>query len=1166
MRNQPETVHEYNIPRLHWWFLISSALFVGCCVLMVWTDYSGGTISWLGLRGDREWKNFQRDFYALEKKRLAADAKAAELRANEAGLEKIKADLEKADKDLAGKRDEERAAQAEADRLKVAADLITREFTMQKALRDQYRSFYEAALERAGMKPDAPEVVSWRDRVESQNAFVDKLDLRKQEADAKLAAAQAKLESIVGQRQKLEKDKKRLESSRDLIVKRLNQLSDPLVQSVVNAPVIEFAAGTYKVEQIITDNHHVDVNFTTVPRVDRCITCHKAIDRKDPSPEEVAWRQKHKVEAIEWSKLPQPLRSHPNLDLFVGDNSPHPASTFGCSVCHWGWDRETSFSRAGHTPDAEHKRPYIQVAGQWTPLAEDQEPPPGAKPVEMTQRDAWVKNYHWQHQEFLTQPMREVKYTQASCLKCHSDETTLTGGEKLDHGRRLIEQLGCWACHKMKQLETYTVHKVQLGEDFDGICKSYDVDPADVRKLNQTVTFKPGAELTIPIRTLRKVGPSLRKIAGKDTRDWTRKWLANPVAFRPNTYMPRFWGLDNNTDPQRDAVEINAITEFLFAVSEAAKYPPPPVQGDAGRGKELVGQLGCMGCHVVDEKLVEMKVPAKLAKFMDDWQYRRFRSQGPQLEGTGSKTTVNWIYAWLKDPTQYHPKTKMPSLRLSDQEAADVAEYLGTLRNEATDNQSLPAVDPRKLDEVTLEYLQVTLPYDAARAKLEKVDLAGDIEPYFVDEETMAYFQDPGKLAREEAEVAALKKKAEEEFDDEAGKRAAQLDAHIQKIKAAMQAARDSVAGMDATLKKNVWLGSKLINRYGCFACHEIRGFENAKPIGTELSEWGSKALSKIDFGLLEIEHSREAWLRQKLKAPRSFDTGRVGITRNPQELLKMPKFNLTEEQIDQITTVIAGMTDEKLTPKEPKQLSPAEFQIERGRWMVKELNCQGCHIVEGHGGAIRGSGIPAGMEPPMISGTPTQLQQGQRTNPDWLFAFLKEPQTGLIRPWLKARMPTFHFSDGEANILVRYFALEGRTLFPYRSPRPQPTAEELAIGKKMFEGLQCAKCHIVEGMAKGKPLAEIPQEELPDLAPPLNLAHARLQRDWLVNKWLVDPLSQQPGTRMPQFDYGPSLPAKIIPPDALGGDPKKRIEALVDYVLSLGQPVKDGAQSTSQK
>jgi len=229
-------------------------------------------------------------------------------------------------------------------------------------------------------------------------------------------------------------------------------------------------------------------------------------------------------------------------------------------------------------------------------------------------------------------------------------------------------------------------------------------------------------------------------------------------------------------------------------------------------------------------------------------------------------------------------------------------------------------------------------------------------------------------------------------------------------------------------------------------------------------------------------------------------------------------------------------------------------------------LNCQGCHLVEGQGAAIRATGIPIGMEPPIISGTPTQLQQGQRTNPDWLFAFVKSPTTGLIRPWLKARMPTFGLSDGEANVLVRYFALGGRTQFPYRSPQVTPPPEELAIGKKMFDGLQCAKCHIVEGIAKGKPLSEIPEEELADLAPPLNLAHARLQRDWLVNKWLPDPLSQQPGTRMPQFDYGPNLPAKIIPPDALGGDPHKRIEALVDYVLSLGEPVNVVPQTESQK
>jgi cytochrome c1 len=93
---------------------------------------------------------------------------------------------------------------------------------------------------------------------------------------------------------------------------------------------------------------------------------------------------------------------------------------------------------------------------------------------------------------------------------------------------------------------------------------------------------------------------------------------------------------------------------------------------------------------VIDEKLLNIKPPASLHQYMDEWQYRRLRSQGPQLAGTGSKTAVNWLYAWLKDPKQYHPKTKMPNLRLSDQEAADVATYLAGLHNQKTDEEQLP--------------------------------------------------------------------------------------------------------------------------------------------------------------------------------------------------------------------------------------------------------------------------------------------------------------------------------------------------------------------------------------------------------------------------------------------------------------------------------------------
>lgn len=1167
MRNQPETKHAYNIPRLHWWFLGSSFLLLLCCALMVWTDYSGGKLDFLGLRGDRGWKNYQREFYELEKKRLAADQTAAEIRANEAGLSKQKTDLVKAEQDLAAKQNEVAKLHAEAERLRQDAFLITRTFTMEKATRDEVRSTYEGMLERNHHNTEASEVQAALRTVKAQNNLVDELDLDKQKADAKVAAAEAQLRAVTGQHDELARSIKRLNGNIELVSKRLKTLKDPLVQGIVNAPVIEFAAPTIKVEQIETPTHHVDVNFATVPRVDRCMTCHKGIDRKNLTEDEANWRKKNKIESIDWAALPQPLKSHPKLDLFVGENSPHPAGTFGCTACHWGWDRETDFSRAGHTPNHEEKLPYIHDAktGAWTPLPEDEDPPKGVQPVNLTQREAWKKNHGWYHEEFNTQPMREKKFIQAGCLKCHTEQTNLKGGEKLDHGRRLVEQLGCWSCHKMKQLETYTTHKVAVGEDFDGICKTYDVDPEEVTKLNPTMTVKVGAEIQIPIRTLRKVGPNLAKISGKTNKDWLRKWLDNPVDFHANTYMPRFWGLDNNADtPDRNATEINAISEFLFAVSEPTKYPAPPVTGDVARGKELVDNLGCMGCHVVDDKLTDMKLPAKLAKFMDNDQYRRFRSQGPQLGGEGSKTDRNWLYAWVKDPKQYHPKTKMPNLRLSDQEAADVAEYLVSLRHEATDKKQLPAIKSHILDDITLEYLQITLPRASAEQKITKLDDL--IESYFVDEATSAYYTDATRLARDEAKLAALRKKADEEFDEECGRAADKLEAELKKVKAAMAAAKAKVAGFDQLHKQNVYLGSQLVGRYGCFACHNIRGFENAKPIGTELSEWGSKALNKLDFGLLNVEHSREAWLHQKLKAPRSYDNGRLGVTRKPQELLKMPKFNLTEEQMDEVITVVTGLTAEKLTAKEARQLTPAEFQIERGRWLVKENNCQGCHLVEGRGWAIRGAGIPDAMMPPMVSGTPTQLRQGQRTNPDWLFHFLKAPTTGLVRPWLKARMPTFGFSDGEANTLVRYFALEGNTQFPYTTPKHVATADELAIGKKMFEGLTCGKCHIVNGQAKGKPLSEIPEEELGDLAPPLNLAHDRLQRDWLVNKWLVDPLKEQPGTRMPQFDYGPALPPKILAPEVMGGDARKRIEALVDYVLSLGAPVNTGTPTASQK
>ncbi|MCA9152723.1 MAG: hypothetical protein KDA92_25640, partial [Planctomycetales bacterium] len=48
--------------------------------------------------------------------------------------------------------------------------------------------------------------------------------------------------------------------------------------------------------------------------------------------------------------------------------------------------------------------------------------------------------------------------------------------------------------------------------------------------------------------------------------------------------------------------------------------------------------------------------------------------------------------------------------------------------------------------------------------------------------------------------------------------------------------------------KKLLYIGEKTISKYGCYACHDISGFEKAKPIGTGLADWGRKDASKLAF------------------------------------------------------------------------------------------------------------------------------------------------------------------------------------------------------------------------------------------------------------------------------------------------------------------------------
>ncbi len=618
----------------------------------------------------------------------------------------------------------------------------------------------------------------------------------------------------------------------------------------------------------------------------------------------------------------------------------------------------------------------------------------GHMPRSPEQRTEWEQKYGWHEEHYLETPMHPMNGIEAGCYKCHNAGAEVPRAAALNNGRNLIRIYGCFGCHKI-----------------------------------------PGYE------EVRKVGPDLTTVSGKLTKDWVRKWLANPKEFKSEARMPQFWWNSNNSGPEWDArnvAEINAIVEYLWSKSQPKQLPAGRTGGNSERGKQIVESVGCFGCHAV----------GPIEESPNQSQTRR--KHGYNLQNMGSKVTADWIYSWVRDPRQVWPETKMPSLRLSEDEAADVTAYLASLRNPEFDGRTPPSVDEAALDTVTLEFLRAN---------------STDIE------------------------------------------------------------AREKLKGMTPA-QKNLYAGERLVGRYGCFGCHKIPGFENAQPIGTELSVAGSKLISQLDFGFLNIEHSRHGWYEQKLKDPRIFDVGRV---KRPEELLKMPNFKFNEDEVNAITMVLTSLVKD---PVPLEMRDRATDAIASGRTFLAEKNCRGCHIIEGFGGDIRPTIREQAFWPPNLA------TEGHKTQPTWLHPFLKDPGKTRLRPWLTARMPTFYLTEEESARIERYFSAVDKVEYPFISTDIATTPEKLRVGAELFTKFQCSSCHPTGNVTPAG-------KEAADLAPNLQLASDRLRPTWVL-QWLSDPQKIMPGTRMPSFFPDGKSPL----PDIFGGDTKAQIEAIRDHLF----------------
>jgi mono/diheme cytochrome c family protein len=417
--------------------------------------------------------------------------------------------------------------------------------------------------------------------------------------------------------------------------------------------------------------------------------------------------------------------------------------------------------------------------------------------------------------------------------------------------------------------------------------------------------------------------------------------------------------------------------------------------------------------------------------------------------------------------------------------------------------------------------------------------------------------------------------------------------------------AESRVAAMTAQ-QRSLDLGHQMLNRYGCFGCHNIPGHETAPGIGVELygdSNEGSKPHERLDFGfianekgeipesgkpdlkydqfgkflgvnedttvevpanfplhgrdgkpviaVLRVGHNLHDWVKQKLLEPRIWDLGR---DRGVDERTKMPNFHFNEGEAEALTTLVMSFTKPLIAPERVVKPQGADLLAEQARRYIKDRNCAGCHVYNGKAGPLNGAirqVFPEKADPlNPLQWPPYLTGEGAKAQTEWLHTFLTSPT--MIRPKIKVRMPTFHFSEGELNTVIAGWNYESRQPFPFADNyNPADHAEQVKAGQVLFDTLKCAACHM-------KSEADLTKEGVN--APNFENVRRRLKPEW-INLWLKDPQKMAKGTNMPTFDWkhlsaedgDDARKAKGLPP-ITDAEAQARIEAIKSYVMSIGK------------
>ena len=339
----------WDINLLNKWFAISSIVFL---LSMVWTFIDDN---------DDEFKEYQREFRKLEIAITENNLKL-EQQVIEGKTEDLDIALEKAQSDYDTNSELVKSINDKLGKLRAGFYKINLKYAEQKAKMDVLK--FE--LESENIK-GAEKSLEMRQVFDERMAEFNETKLEKEDFEQKIALNEKQIKN-------LKLLTKEVKDERDKILKKVNLAENKLAlldrskmsfmnkigDIVRDLPILDFMDPYYKVKQTVVKDVLYDVNFVAMPAVDRCTSCHLGIANPN------------------FVDAEQPYTTHPDLDLYLTSKSPHPEEAFGCTSCHSGRSRGTSFLSSAHTPNSPE------------------------------QKKEWKEKYHWKPVKHWLQPMLQV--------------------------------------------------------------------------------------------------------------------------------------------------------------------------------------------------------------------------------------------------------------------------------------------------------------------------------------------------------------------------------------------------------------------------------------------------------------------------------------------------------------------------------------------------------------------------------------------------------------------------------------------------------------------------------------------------------------------------------------------------------------------------------------